>query len=106
MIASSPVFAVSDHAQRMPRRASILRGPAVSEASIVFFDVVEIGVAIAKPFPDTSDEGTDISAITLRPVPGDEVFAVDEIAAPSLADILSRLLGEQSDNFEFSKGQA
>ena len=36
----------------------------------------------------------------------DEVFAVEEIAAPSLADILSRLLGEQSDNFEFSKGQA
>jgi hypothetical protein len=87
--ASSTVFAVSDHAQPILRRASLLRVPAVSEAGIVF-DAAETGSEL---LADTLSEGTDIGTIALPVVAGYEVFAVDGIVDLPVADILSRLLG-------------
>src|SRR6516162_424096 len=102
--ARNAVFAVSDHAQRIPRRVSVFRGPAVSEAGIVF-DMFEIRVDIPELFADTLDEGTYIGPIPLPALPGDEVFAVDQIINLSIADVLSGLVGEQGEDLEFGQGQ-
>jgi hypothetical protein len=99
--ASSNVFAVSDHFQPILRRGSLLRVPAVSEAGIAF-DVVETGVALAELLADAVSEGMDIGTIASPSLAGEEAFAVDGIVDLPVADILSRLLGPQSDNFEYS----
>src|SRR5271155_5449833 len=103
MTASKTVFAVSDHAQRMPRRASLSRDPAVSEAGVVF-DVVETWIAIAELLADTLDEGSYIGTIALCTVSGDEVFPVDAIINLAVADVLRRGLGEECDNPRFRSG--
>jgi hypothetical protein len=92
MTARTAVFAVSDDAQRRPRRASFLSCPAVSEAGVIL-DVVETGIAIAEFLADTLDEGSYIGTITLSAVSGDEVLSVDEIIYLAIADVLPRLLG-------------
>jgi hypothetical protein len=92
MTASATVFAVSDEAQRRPRRASLRPCPPVSEAGVVL-DVVETWIAIAEFLTDTLDEGSYIGTITLCAVSGDEVLSVDKIIYLAIADVLPRFLG-------------
>src|ERR1700732_1066326 len=101
--ARNAVFAASDHVQRVRCRASVFRGPAVSETGVVF-DVVETGVDITKLLADTLDEGAYIGAITLRAVPGDEILAVDEIVDLAVADVLACFFSQQGQDPKFRQG--
>src|SRR6476619_6423161 len=89
-IARNAVFAVSDHAQGIPRRVSVFRSPAVSEAGVVF-DMVETGVDVAELLADTLDKGADIGAISFRAVPGNEILTVDQIIDLTVANVPSCL---------------
>src|SRR5271170_2679767 len=102
--ASNPVLMVSDQAQRRLRRDLVWSGPAVSKTGVVM-DVVEIGVGVAEFLADTLDEGTDIGAVPLCPMTGDEVLAVHEIIDLAIADVLPCLLGEKRQNLELGQGQ-
>src|SRR5215469_13904266 len=104
MIASSHAFVVSDDAQLMPRRTSLLRSPAVSETGIVF-DAVEATVDFAELPADTLDKGAYIGAIPLRAVPRNKIFAVDEIVDLAVAEILVCSLGQQGQDAEFRQRQ-
>ena len=67
--------------------------------------MVEIGIAVAELLADTLDEGTDIGAVPLCPVTGDEVLAVHEIIDLAIANVLPGVLGEQRQDPEFGQGQ-
>src|SRR5689334_19335160 len=98
------VFAVSDHAQGMPRRGSVVAGPAISKTGVIL-DVVETGVNIAELLADALDEGAYISAIPLQAVSGNKIFAVDQIVDLAIPDVAARSLRQQSDDFEFGQRQ-
>src|SRR5271167_2333726 len=104
MTASTPVLAVRDHAQRRPRRDLVWSGPTVSKTGVVM-DVVEIRVAVAELLADTLDEGTDIGAVPLCPMAGDEILAVYEIIDLAIADVLPCFLGETRQDLELGQGQ-
>src|SRR6266446_6870641 len=89
--ARNAVFAVSENAQRLRGRVSVFRDPAVSETGVIF-DMVETRVDIAELLADTLDERAHIGAIPFRAVPGDEIFAVDEIVDLTVADVLAGLV--------------
>src|ERR1700730_7089349 len=102
--ARNTVFAVSDHAQGIPRRVSIFRSPAVSEAGVVF-DMVETGVDIAELLADTLDKGADIGAISFRAVPGDEILTVDQSIDLTVANVPSCFLWQQGEDLEFRQSK-
>src|SRR5579863_3922507 len=103
MTASSAVLPVSDHAQPS-RQRSALRGPAVSEAGIIF-DRVEAGIAIAKLLADSLDERADVGTIAFRPVAGNEVLAVDEVVDFAISDIMTGPFGEKLDDPELGQAE-
>src|SRR5215469_8822721 len=67
--------------------------------------MVEIGVAVPEFLADSLDESADIGAISLCPMAGDKVLAVDEIVDVAITDILPCLLGQEHQDFKFGQCQ-
>src|SRR5215471_7710814 len=104
MMASSRIFAVRDHAKRMPQCAAVFRSAAMCEASMLC-EVGEIASAIPELSPDTFDEGADINAITLHPMPSDNLCrGRDRSSLDSRYAV--RRCSEKSDKFRFNTGEA
>src|SRR5258708_600803 len=102
--ARKAVFAESENAQRLHGRVSVFRDPAVSKTGVIF-DMVKPRTNIAKLLADTLDERAHMGAIPFRAVPGDEIFAVDEVVDLTVADILAGFFGQQPDDPELRQGQ-
>src|SRR5215471_13933825 len=103
MMASSRIFAVRDHAKRMPQCAAVFRSAAMCEASMLC-EVGEIASAIPELSPDTFDEGADINAITLHPMPSDNLCrGRDRSSLDSRYAV--RRCSEKSDKFRFNTGE-
>src|SRR5215468_727383 len=94
--ARNAVFAESENAQRLRGRVSVFRDPAVSETGVIF-DMVKTEVDIAEFLADTLDNRAQMGAIPFRPVPGDEILAVNEVVDLTEADVLADFFAKQPD---------